>query len=212
MDRTLELRWFINDALPDAVQNWFDALGSASTKERSDVYLLTDSRACNVKWRSGKIQTKRRTRMPEPSTTPTGCDGWQECWHKWSFGTGDAPPEREGNLWVPVYKSRQQIERTLPDAIVIKIELTHVEACGESGWSVCIEAETESPTQPLRDALGHAKYMWMDDVPEDLPFSRDTSMGYSRWLHDVAGRPLPPVSAASDAVAGDGAATSHPPA
>jgi hypothetical protein len=202
MDRTLELRWFIDAATPDAAQDWFDTLGDASTKERNDMYLLTGSPACNVKWRSGKIQTKRRMRAPTRAHTPTGFRGWHECWHKWSFGTGDTPPERDDNLWIPVHKVRQQIERDLPNGIVVKIELTRVEACGEAGWSVCIEAETESPTQPLQDALGHAKYMWMEQVP-DLPFSRDTSMGYSRWLHDVAGHPLPPVEPpTTDAIAG----------
>ena len=194
MDRTLELRWFVNDPAPDIVRDWFDTLGSASKKERNDVYLLTESPACNVKWRSGNIQTKRRVRPPEPGDTPTGHTGWQECWHKWSFGTGDAPPERDDNLWVPVHKTRRQIERSLSNDIIIKIELTRIEACGESAWSVCIEAETRSPTQPLRDALGHAKYVWMEQTP-DLPFSTDTSMGYSRWLHDIAGYPFPPVQA-----------------
>lgn len=193
MDRTLELRWFIDAAMPDAVRDWFSTLGDASKKERNDVYLLTESPACNVKWRSGKIQTKRRMRPPSPARTPTGFKGWHECWHKWSFRTDDTPAEREENLWVPVHKARRQVERDLPTGIVVKIELTRVEACGESGWSVCIEAETKSPTQPLQDALGYAKYLWMAQAP-DLPFSRDTSMGYSRWLHDVAGYPLPSVA------------------
>lgn len=200
MDRTLELRWFANeDTPPDRLHDWFDTLGDASQKERSDVYLLTAAPACNVKWRSGKIQTKRRVRAPNSAVTPTGYTGWQECWHKWSFKTDDAPPERDANLWVRMQKVRHQVTKLLPNDIVIKIELTRVKACNETAWSVCIEAESTSPTQPLADALGHAKYLWMSDLPAGLPFSEDTSMGYASWLHEVADHPFEAAPSPTDA-------------
>lgn len=192
MDRTLEIRWFVDDKTDvEALHDWFDTLGNASSKERDDVYVLTDSPACNVKWRSGKIQTKRRMRTPTPTTTPSGHTGWEECWHKWSFGTDDNAPT-DSALWIDVYKARQQVTKSLPSGIEIKIELTQIKACGETAWSVCIEAETTDPAQPLADALGHAKYLWLTDLP-DVAFTQETSMGYARWLHHVAGRPLPPL-------------------
>lgn len=197
MDHTLEIRWFVPGAPPASVIDWITDLGAQDDSTRTDLYLVSDDPAMNVKLREGKVQTKYRMTDPVPVTIDDTAQGQMERWVKWSFPTKDTPAPRVDDptaLWHPVHKERLQLELG-PSAQAARlgtdppstdadaaIELTVVESRGTKAWSICVEAEgAPHALDPTLSAL--APHWFEQGAPPDLP--ADRSFGYASWLASI---------------------------
>ena len=201
MDHTLEVRWFYPGSPPASVVDWITEIGAEQESERTDLYLVSDDPAMNVKLREGKIQTKHRIgeTVSIHFATENGetVSGQRERWVKWSFplnGTHELHDHDPTGLWVPVHKKRLQREvddddqADLLDTLVednptdAAIELTQVTANGASAWTICVESEGRPDGLPgtLRQMGDHL----LQDIPQTL--ERDASYGYASWIQDVS--------------------------
>jgi hypothetical protein len=208
MDNTLEVRWFVDGAVPSEVVEWAEALGAESESARTDLYLVSDDPAMNVKLREGKVQTKHRIGDRTPISFAESVDGIQERWVKWSFPTAeqhhDLFEDDPTGLWVPVHKGRlrlelsaeAQTERLSPliesDPAEAKIELTRVRSQGNEAWTICMEAEGRPEALPgtLQQS---GRYLFEQGSPPAL--SPDHSYGYARWIQtlDPTASPVNPI-------------------
>lgn len=198
MDDTLEVRWFVDGHPPDAVTDWIKSLGAEAESVRTDLYLVSDDPAMNVKLREGKVQTKHRIGDRTPIQFADNVEGIQERWVKWSFPTveqhHDLFDEDPTGLWVPVHKERLRLvlspddqtnrfSRLIePDPAEAKIELTEVRSRGQRAWTICMESEGRPEALPatLQQAGNH---IFSTGSPPAL--APDHSFGYARWLQAV---------------------------
>lgn len=198
MDDTLEVRWFVDGAPPDAAVDWVRDLGAEAETTRTDLYLVSNDPGMNVKLREGKVQTKHRIGDRTSITFADAVEGIQERWVKWSFPTveqhHDLFEDDPTGLWVPVHKERLRLEvepdeqADLLDHMIesdpteAKIELTEVRAEGERAWTICMEAEGRPEALPgTLQQMGN--YLFSRDTPPDLP--KTSSFGYSRWIQTL---------------------------
>jgi len=198
MDDTLEVRWFVNGSPSDDVVDWIQSLGAEAESARTDLYLVSDDPAMNVKLREGKVQTKHRIGDRTPVHFGDTVRGIQERWVKWSFPTAeqhhDLFDEDPTGLWVPVHKQRLRLELSPteqskmlsrliePDPAEAKIELTEVRSRGHRTWTICMEAEGQPDALPgTLQQMGN--YLFSQNSPPSL--SRDHSFGYARWIQEL---------------------------
>lgn len=195
MDDTLEVRWFVDGAPPSSVVDWIKSLGADAESARTDLYLVSEDPAMNVKLREGKVQTKHRIGDRTPITFADEVDGIQERWVKWSFPTveqhHDLFDDDPTGLWVPVNKERirlviepkeqaELLDRLIEsDPAVAKIELTEVRAEGQQAWTICMEADGRPEALPgtLQQVGNH---LFSQGTPPSLPEVQ--SYGYARWI------------------------------
>jgi hypothetical protein len=210
MDDTLEVRWFVDGAPPSSVVDWIEALGAEAETARTDLYLVSNDPAMNVKLREGKVQTKHRIGDRMLVSFADAVEGIQERWVKWSFPTveqhHDLFEDDPTGLWVPVHKERIRLEvdadeqRMLldhmiePDPAEAKIELTQVRAEGQEAWTICAEAEGRPEALPgTLQQMGN--YFFGEGTPPDLESA--ASFGYARWIQTLQPSPTetPPAAA-----------------
>lgn len=209
MTFTLEARWFSPPPIPDALQAWFENLGTVETSTQTDLYLPAEDPTLNVKLRDQQLQMKRRLAGPLRTSFSPQAAGRCEQWGKWSFDLRNEKPSLRDQdltgLWVPVEKTRHQLSippenqsslsKDLPTApsATIEAELTQAKANGDLQWTFCLEAE--GPVPSLVDTLMAAGPQLLDDrLPVTL--SDDQSYGYIRWLQQlpsVSARPAPEI-------------------
>jgi len=199
MDDTLEVRWFVDGAPPDAVVDWIHSLGAEAESARTDLYLVSNDPGMNVKLREGKVQTKHRMGDRTPITFADNVEGVQERWVKWSFPTveqhHDLFEDDPTGLWVPVHKQRLRLEiapdeqaarldhMIESDPAEAKIELTEVRSDGHQAWSICMEAEGRPEALPgTLQQMGN--HLFGQGDPPSL--STDDSYGYARWIQTLA--------------------------
>lgn len=193
MDHTLEVRWFYPGTPPSALVDWITDLGATQESVRTDLYLVSDDPAMNVKLREGKVQTKHRLNRPVPCQFSPSVGGHRERWVKWSFGLNgshDLLDEDPTGLWVPVHKDRLQLSLEPdevedivggaidPETTEAAMELTTVSAEGSSAWSLCIESEGRPAG--LSGTLDRAGDVLLQDCPH--PLDDEHSFGYARWI------------------------------
>ncbi len=199
MHDTLEVRWFIDGAPPSSVVDWMKSRGADPESARTDLYLVSDDPAMNVKLREGKVQTKHRIGDRTPVEFAETVKGVQERWVKWSFPTveqhHDLFDDDPTGLWVPVHKERirlvidpdEQADR-LDHMIesrpsVAKIELTNVRAEGQRAWTICMEAGGRPETLPgTLQQMG--RHLFSQGSPPEL--TREHSYGYARWIQTLS--------------------------
>jgi len=199
MDDTLEARWFVDGSPPRNVVDWIQSLGAEAESARTDLYLVSDDPAMNVKLREGKVQTKHRIGDRMPISFTDEVDGIQERWVKWSFPTveqhHDLFEDDPTGLWVPVHKERLRLELSPeeqstrlprliePDPADAKIELTEVRSQDQRAWTICVEAEGRPDALPgtLQQAGNH---LFGQGHPPSLSAAR--SFGYAHWLQTLA--------------------------
>lgn len=198
MDDTLEVRWFVDGAPPSSVVDWIKSLGAEAESARTDLYLVSDDPAMNVKLREGKVQTKHRIGDRTPITFAGEVQGIQERWVKWSFPTveqhHDLFDDDPTGLWVPVNKERIRLEigpdeqadmldRLIEsDPAVAKIELTEVRAEGHHAWTICMEADGRPDALPgTVQQVGN--HLFSQGTPPTLPENR--SHGYAQWIQTI---------------------------
>lgn len=198
MHDTLEVRWFVNGSPPDKVIDWIQSLGAEAESARTDLYLVSNDPALNVKLREGKVQTKHRIGDRSTISFTEEVEGIQERWVKWSFPTieqhHDLFDKDPTGLWVPVHKERLRLaispeeqssllSRMIePDPAEAKIELTQVRSQNKEGWTICMEAE--GPAEALPGTLQQTgNYLFERGQPPLL--STDHSFGYARWIQTL---------------------------
>lgn len=111
MDLTLEVRWFYEGAIPDAVADWFQSLNPEQEAPREDVYMAPADPVLNLKLRGGKVQAKRREVRGEAMRFAPGVAGHPERWYKWSFPVAGSELDLEEyrapeGMWQHVTKER----------------------------------------------------------------------------------------------------------
>lgn len=126
--RSIELRWFCERELPDAVLRDFDDHGQLEVRE--DLYLWGTGEAIGVKLRGGQLETKQRERVGELTIDVAGVaiHGVVEHWQKM------IEPPRAPNAserWVAVGKRRAL--RTVNHA---RAELTGLELRPSGGLTL----------------------------------------------------------------------------
>lgn len=198
MDDTLEVRWFEKGSPPPKVLSWIRSLGAEAESARTDLYLVSDDPAMNVKLREGTVQTKHRIGDRTSISFSENVEGVQERWVKWSFPTveqhHDLFEEDPTGLWVPVHKERLRLEispeeqssllsRMIePNPAQAKIELTKVRSEGQRGWTICMEAEGQSKALP-GTVQQTGNYLFQKGSPPIL--STDHSFGYAQWIRTL---------------------------
>jgi hypothetical protein len=204
MDDTLEVRWFVEGPPPSEVVNWIRSLGAGAESARTDLYLVSDDPAMNVKLREGKVQTKHRIGDRTPISFAENVEGIQERWVKWSFPTieqhHDLFEADPTGLWVPVHKERLRLKIPAeeqpslcspmiePNPAEAKIELTEVRSSNREGWTICMEAEGRPEALPgTLQQTGN--YLFGKETPPSL--SPDHSFGYARWIQTLESRSDP---------------------
>lgn len=201
MDDTLEIRWFAPGTPPSHVTDWITDLGAESESNRTDLYLLSEDPAMNVKFREGQLQTKHRIGDGDTVRVNERVSGTRERWIKWSFPLDDDAPDLINSdptgLWVPVHKQRlqvdldpdEQIERlrdanlavTEPNPVEALAELTVVRSGDTISWTVNVESE--GAADRLTSTLEQIVPLFFADPT--ISFEADASFGYAEWLRSV---------------------------
>jgi hypothetical protein len=201
MDHTLEIRWFALGTPPSHVTDWITDLGAESESSRTDLYLLSEDPAMNVKFREGQLQTKHRVGDGKGVRVHRRVSGVRERWIKWSFPLDDDAPDLiesdPTGLWVPVHKQRlqvqldadEQIERlqgaglevTEPKPVEALAELTVVRSGDTVSWTVNVESEGKP--ERLASTLNQILPLFFAD--SRISFEQDDSFGYAEWLRSV---------------------------
>lgn len=201
MDDTLEIRWFAPGPPPSHVIDWITNLGAESESNRTDLYLLSDDPAMNVKFREGQLQTKHRIGDGNVVRVNERVSGKRERWTKWSFPLDDDAPNLiksdPTGLWVPVHKQRlqirfnpdEQIERlrdanltvSEPDPVDALAELTVVRSGDTVSWTV--NAESEGTPERLTSTLDQIVRLFF--AAPTISLETSASFGYAEWLRSV---------------------------
>lgn len=152
---TAEVRWFLEGPIPAEARRWFRAVaGDPEVEVRTDRYVRpTSPDGLGVKWRSGKLEVKRRVEVVGEEQVHARVAGRVERWRKWSFPL--APPAelaQPAGDWIAVAKRRQvRYFAADPDRIrwvesgeipahLCGLELGAVRIGDAEWWSVCLEA------------------------------------------------------------------------
>lgn len=210
MQRTLEVRWFLEGVPPAAVQSWFESecpgeLLSETPEIRQDLYFLGDfgdwSRLkalnphltryeqLNLKLRQGNLELKLRQEALATQTFGNGSRSniWQgnlEYWHKWT------EEELKSQNWF------------FPDSILerawisvrkvrqqrsyrgVDSELTRLKIKNESWWTLAFEMLQTSDRHSQESEFEQA----IDLVCQTYrgpQLSAANSYSYSRWLLEL---------------------------
>lgn len=195
---TLEVRWFVEGAPPTEITEWMREIGASAESARTDLYLVSDDPAMNVKLREGNVQTKHR--LGERSRIQFGdaVAGVKERWVKWSFPTveqhHDLFDDDPTGLWVPVHKERMKrsidpseqanmLDHMIEDnPTTAEIELTDVRSGSHRAWTICMEAKgrAEALSGTLQQMGNH---LFSQGIPRSLAV--DHSFGYARWIQTL---------------------------
>ena len=201
---TAEVRWFYRGELPSDTEDWFRRRAGEVERQppRTDHYLrLQDSEGLNVKLRGGRIEIKQRVGLAKVTQFHEGVTGALEQWRKWGFRLAEPGPARMRTLasvaaWIAVRKERRLRTYWVQDdwSIVAvpaaesqpqgcELELTEVDADGQSWWTLAFEAFGDESTLGDR-LLRVARHVFRADEPPSLQ-AKD-SHGYAAWLTNLA--------------------------
>jgi len=181
---TVELRWFVDGALPDHVGRWFvTALpGAVRQQSRTDTYAHVDSDALSVKLRAGLLEAKGRLERREPVAVMAGLVGHPERWVKWSVPgpSGPVGTPRDG-FWVHQVTKRRAWADLTAGAVgtcACFAELTELSLREGAAWTLAAESAGAGATaEELTAALARAFV-----EPPPVALGADRSMGYPAWL------------------------------
>lgn len=197
---TAEVRWFVEDPLPDTVERWFHEVAGAHVWEsRTDHYVRPASAdGLGVKGRTGNVEVKRLARVVGTEALHPEVVGRVEHWRKWSFPLAAAARLTNGaGDWVAVTKRRQKGTFAVRDGGVERVrreeqagqgcslEMAEVHAAGRTWWSVSFEAfgsyDEDALATYLRRAAAH-----VFDTPPPFALDASASMSYPTWLWQLA--------------------------
>ena len=197
---TAEVRWFVEDPLPDAVEQWFHRVAGGHVWEsRTDHYVRPASAdGLGVKGRTGNLEVKRLARVVGEEALHPEVVGRVEHWRKWSFPlVAAARLANSADDWVAVTKRRQKGTFAVRDDGVERVrreeqagqgcslEVAEVRAAGRTWWSVSFEAfgsyDEDALAATLRRAAAH-----VFDAPPPFALAASDSMSYPAWLWQLA--------------------------
>lgn len=189
---SVEVRWFVEGALPPDMPDWYeDAVGIPQWQERTDRYVRPVAPGgLNVKWREGGIEIKRRSEELGPSTWGD-VSGVVERWRKWGFHLAeDSPLAATGRDWIAVTKHRSVRTLTFKEGKLVLtkptehlqhgcgVELVELTVNHTPWWSICLEAF--GPDAEARELLQRtASRVFAENPP---PLALENSMSYVDWL------------------------------
>jgi hypothetical protein len=157
---TMEVRWFYQGDLPEAIRSWFHsgAIAPSAPQSREDWYLsLPQTDDLGIKLRQGKIEVKKCMGDRGMRSLAHQAEGWVEQWVKWSFDI-DADQDFPNillpvNAWVVVQKTRQQMQYRVTAAGEVEaidldwaieqgctLELAELSIWHQPWWSLSFEA------------------------------------------------------------------------
>ena len=204
MERTAEVRWFLEGTPPGTLVDWFADLG-AQPRERADRYLcLLETDALGVKLRGGadSLELKLRKQDHGEREFLDGVAGRVEEWQKWSFGVTGNGPSAQGlglsfDVWLEVTKVRRlatygppgwkpaPAEQRRGDGC--GIELTDLRVRGRDWFTLGFEAFGSEDA--ILESLGLAAGAFFGEVELPHGLGAEASCGYPGWLRRAA--PLP---------------------
>ena len=181
---SLEIRWFYEGELPQAILLWFgqDELEGQlkPPEEREDLYLyIPEGEYLGIKLRQGRLEVKWR--QAELGIVPFGrqVEGKLEKWGKWLCEDSTAESfQLEAvvghKTWVNVKKVRSQ---RLYDGCTL--ELTQLRIEGKDWWSLAFE--TSGTDANVMDKLQSIASKVFKSYTES-PLQVQDSYAYPRWL------------------------------
>jgi hypothetical protein len=196
MSKSLEIRWFIQGAVPQSAREWLQdiASGLATQQDRADFYLgMPGHGDVGVKFRGGKLEIKMLERRGASLALSPRCTGVPESWAKCGYDIADADGVEQvlsGELacWIRVRKQRTKCVLDPNGKAVGKgtiltnghcLEVTELEARGQSWCTLAFEGfgPMAEDASVLLD-VGNALFA-------ELPFAGlgvGASFGYPEWL------------------------------
>jgi hypothetical protein len=203
---SLEIRWFYQGKLPEAVKTWFETelpgeiLGTPD--EREDVYLYTKP-VCdylNIKLRQGRLEVKWRKAELGILRIGERSQGNPEKWVKWMCEDPSAdsitPIAVLGKgPWLSVQKRRSQrfyqvtvntsmtlvpITQVMPNSCAV--EVTQLQVQGDDWWSLAFETFGEDTS--LKEFQAIANQVFKAYSGSELQVQ--DSFAYPKWLSSVA--------------------------
>ena len=186
---TMELRWFLDGEIPDAVRQAFGSDEASAYEERTDEYLRETGEAVGIKLRGGRLEVKLRTGRIETDR------GAIETWTKRPPGgaaaervRGEAP-----DAWVAVVKRRRLRKFVLEGAELREIgavehletgcqaELTALSVAGRRAWTMSLESY--GPPDQRRPALEACAGRLLPELAgAGFDPSRAECCGYPAWI------------------------------
>lgn len=203
----LEIRWFFEGSMPSEVVSWFheEALGDfrPSTKQRTDVYLITADENVGIKLRKGKLEIKWRQKHEPFGAAEERVKGQVEYWHKWVWRDPEGEStkeildalEQDSDIpWIEIAKERQQRKYELAKdefvAVPLEdrpargcaVEITKLSLQGKTWWTLALDifGEDKEVVQTLRQRI--------ETLVADYPGPElhvENSSGYPAWLWTV---------------------------
>ena len=203
MQTTLEVRWFLKEIPPAAVQHWFksECPGQLLTSEpqtREDLYACGDlddyfskfkelvpnfaHDRINLKLREGNLELKLRTEQfgIRSFTHHHGDRIWSGRVEQWRKFDLQQLKESASNFdptdlnWIPVYKKRWQKSNR-----GVESELTSIETKGSAWWTIAFEMSTD-------DRVGANFFCEVVEQAAKTYYGpkllAEDSCGYAHWL------------------------------
>ena len=198
MRTTAEVRWIIEEPLPDAILAWYGHPGTARAEPaRVDSYLVFPGcSSVGVKIRHGRLEIKALQGAPRPFAPAGGVEGALEIWVKWTASGPplDAPSSGPGGdaAWVDLSKSRlirvfacdrQRAVEVAADQQVelgCLVELTRLRLGQVVAWSLGFEAF--GPASDVRAGLRLVARALLGGDPLPYVLTRAQSGSYAAWL------------------------------
>jgi hypothetical protein len=191
--RTLEVRWINPGPVPPVL---VDRLGPFRDpiERRADRYLIDPwTPEFGVKIRGAVELDVKAFRGSRGRLRVPGGGGRLEEWEKWTFPLGETSPEKDGERWVTIEKTRRRrafeltadglAERSMLDEALqgCTFELTEVVGEGRVWWTVGFEASSAPDTLEL-SLRACVDRLLEDPLPDNIELPSTASMSYTRWL------------------------------
>jgi hypothetical protein len=192
---SLEVRWIFSRQLTAAMTEWHRRF-PAETLTVEDAYLLEPHLpGLSVKVRAGRaLEVKVYHGSPGLLEVVGRVRGRLESWQKWSFPYD--PPSQDSDAptgWKPISKQRRITRFSLAgrstharvprlgEQPACAVELTDIRTCGETWWTLGLEAT--GPANTLRSELeAAAAVVFADALPGGMELGMANSTSYAQWL------------------------------
>lgn len=203
-----ESRWFFNDGLPAAVDDWFLEGHAIEPESRTDRYLVFPGCDCvGVKLRQaddaggGKFEVKALVGAPEISRFSPRATARTDAWVKWTCPTESFPDWVEAILasessWLTIQKRRSsrrfsldgnacaEVANDLQPKEGCDVELVVLQVDGDLWWTLGFESF--GPREAVRSNLRTIATRWFErDAP--CTFGAIQSLSYAAWVAGFVG-------------------------
>ena len=194
---TVEVRWFQQGQADSALRAWFRHVAHQAQEQtpRVDYYLrASNPDNLGIKLREGLVEIKEHHQTYGQVSFHQHVHGHVDGWRKWSFPQPETMPRVDSETfhqawigvkkerWLCLFRIRSETLEAVPLSTQPKagcgLELTQVEASGETWWSVGLEAFGKEE-ENFERLLKVGKHIFAQDPPS---FERPYSRSYPQWL------------------------------